>query len=111
MAAAIPCLCFTAQAAAAQSQIIGPPDRQLQPVTRTHILNADDSFRLRPEEAGRARTSAMIRSWAMEGDAEVGFGRFIVPDSARPRTHTERMNIGLDPETRRIAGAGMQMRF
>jgi hypothetical protein len=52
----------------------------------------------------------MLRSW-VDGSAEFGLGRFTVPNSARPRTHTERLGSGMDAETRRIAGAGMQIRF
>jgi hypothetical protein len=72
---------------------------------------AGETYRLRPDEAVRRSGSAMLQSWAVDANAEVGLGRFTVPNGARPRTHTERIGGGIDPDTRRIAGAGMQIRF
>ena len=111
-ALAMPCLCLAAGAAQGQSQIAGPPNPSAGADVRSAAgPRVDNSFRLQPEAGRRAAGSAMIQSWTMEGNGELGLGRFTVPNGARPRTHTERMRDGMDAETRRIAGAGMQIRF
>lgn len=108
-ALALPCLCLGAQTAAAQSRPASGEPIQFE-LRRLVTVPADEEIRLRPAEPAAAPRTGMIQSW-VDGNAEVGLGRFTVPNSARPRTHTERMGIGLDPETRRIAGAGMHIRF
>lgn len=116
-AMAFPCSCLAGGEARAQSvdpaALSGPVYLDVRVVTRTP---SPIDPRYRPVTETSARTPAgrgpMIESWSLNPNADVALGRYMVPNSARPRTHTERMrDTGLGQERRGIAGVGVSLRF
>ena len=112
-ALAISCACLWAGPGMGQPSVYGPPEHA---TPRPAPKPADDHAALRVpmlEGPPRAQPIAMIESWSVGDGGQFGLGRFRVADPPRPPSNMERVRepIGMERQTRSIAGAGLSIRF
>ena len=123
MGARRPCaaICFSfallsAAPAAAQTlgaSLVGPVDQgRSEPEYSTRPMQ----FQAPPGDlrsAGEPRRNGLIAAVPLDDNLEIGVGRFMVPQIARPRTYveTERQPASVRPRDRGIAAVGISLRF
>ena len=62
---------------------------------------------------GEPQRNRLIANFSVNRNLDVGFGRFSIPDPARPRTNMEsdRQPTSVRGRERRMAGVGFSLRF
>jgi hypothetical protein len=102
--------------AAAQTSgaaLVGPRDD-----LRTETLFTAQPMQFRAPQGdlrvpGAPRRNGLIAAFPVADNVEIGLGRFMVPQIARPRTHveTDRQPASVRPRDRGIAAVGVSLRF